>query len=112
MSTSPNRSPVESDTDADVITSLVDKEVYMQNGVFFGNIDDVKIDFDKKAITHLVFNRGSVNPDAFRLQSGKDGVILPYRWVRCAGDVILINEVATRDDHVRASMHSGTPADD
>ncbi|WP_227354315.1 PRC-barrel domain-containing protein [Haladaptatus salinisoli] len=77
------------------ITTLVGREVYSNNGVFVGEVDDVRLDLDATAVTGLAL--GGLNDELFssRIEPGR-GAIIPYRWVRAVGDVILINDVVER----------------
>ena len=77
------------------ITTLVGREVYSNNGVFVGEVEDVRLDLDREAVTGLAL--AQLNDDLFRgrIEPGR-GVMLPYRWVRSVGDVILVNDVIER----------------
>jgi sporulation protein YlmC with PRC-barrel domain len=77
------------------ITTLVGREVYSNNGVFVGEVEDVRLDLDQEVVTGLAL--AELNTELFRgrIEPGK-GVIIPYRWVRAVGDVILINDVIER----------------
>ena len=77
------------------ITALVGREVYSNNGVFVGEVEDLRLDLDREAVTGLAL--GELNQELFggRIEHGK-GVMIPYRWVRAVGDVILINDVVER----------------
>ncbi|QLG26885.1 PRC-barrel domain-containing protein [Halorarum halophilum] len=86
------------------ITTLVGREVYSNNGVFVGEVEDVRLDLDTQVVTGLALTE--LNGELFsgRIEPGK-GVMLPYRWVRAVGDVILINDVIERlkdDEHEEA----------
>ena len=77
------------------ITSLVGREVYSNNGVFVGEVEDIRLDLDSEVVTGLAL--GEVNRDLFDARvSGSKGVIIPYRWVRAVGDVVLVNDVVER----------------
>jgi sporulation protein YlmC with PRC-barrel domain len=77
------------------ITSLVGREVYSNNGVFVGEIEDVKLDLDTQQVTGLAV--GEVNRELFGDHVGAgQGVMVPYRWVRAVGDVVLINDTVER----------------
>jgi len=77
------------------ITSLVGREVYSNNGVFVGQVEDLQLDLDTQTVTGLAL--GSLNRDLFRGRAaGANGVIIPYRWVRSVGDVILVNDIIER----------------
>ena len=77
------------------ITTLVGREVYSNNGVFVGEVEDVRLDLDQEVVTGLAL--GALNDELFsgRIERGM-GVLLPYRWVRAVGDVILVNDVIER----------------
>jgi sporulation protein YlmC with PRC-barrel domain len=77
------------------ITTLVGREVYSNNGVFVGEVEDVRLDLDREAVTGLAL--AELNGELFdgHIAAGK-GVMVPYRWVRAVGDVILINDVVER----------------
>lgn len=77
------------------ITTLVGREVYSNNGVFVGEVEDVRLDLSQQSVTGLALGELSQELFAGRIESGK-GVMLPYRWVRAVGDVILINDVVER----------------
>ena len=77
------------------ITTLVGREVYSNNGVFVGEVEDVRLDLDAEGVTGLALTE--LNDELFsgRIEPGK-GVMVPYRWVRAVGDVILVNDVVER----------------
>ncbi|ESP90209.1 PRC-barrel domain-containing protein [Candidatus Halobonum tyrrellensis] len=77
------------------ITSLVGREVYSNNGVFVGEVEDVRLDLDAETVTGLALSELNDELFAGRVSRGQ-GVMLPYRWVRAVGDVILINDVIER----------------
>jgi sporulation protein YlmC with PRC-barrel domain len=77
------------------ITTLVGREVYTKNGVFVGEVEDLRLDLDVQQVTGLALHE--LNGELF----GPDvdaarGVILPYRWVQAVGDVVIINDVVER----------------
>jgi sporulation protein YlmC with PRC-barrel domain len=77
------------------ITSLVGREVYSNNGVFVGEIEDVRIDMNSQQVTGLAL--GETNGELFGGHVGAGrGVMIPYRWVRAVGDVVLINDIVER----------------
>ena len=77
------------------ITSLVGREVYSNNGVFVGVVEDVRLDLDSRSVTGLAL--AELNHELFAGRvDGNTGVIVPYRWVRAVGDVVLINDVIER----------------
>jgi sporulation protein YlmC with PRC-barrel domain len=77
------------------ITTLVGREVYSSNGVFVGEVDDLELNLDEQVVTGLALTQ--VNSELFAEAAGSArGVIVPYRWVRAVGDVVLVNEVVER----------------
>ncbi|WP_336022010.1 PRC-barrel domain-containing protein [Halobellus salinisoli] len=79
------------------ITTLVGREVYSNEGVFVGEVADLRVDLtERQAVTGLALTQ--LNDELFSdIVGGKRGVILPYRWVRSVGDVILVNDVTLHD---------------
>jgi sporulation protein YlmC with PRC-barrel domain len=77
------------------ITTLVGREVYSNNGVFVGEVEDVRLDLGQESVTGLALGELSQELFAGRIEAGK-GVMIPYRWVRAVGDVVLINDVVER----------------
>lgn len=77
------------------ITSLVGREVYSNNGVFIGEVQDLRLNLDAEAVTGLALT--DVNPDIFEgvVKRGQ-GVLIPYRWVRAIGDVVIIADTVER----------------
>jgi sporulation protein YlmC with PRC-barrel domain len=83
------------DSEADEITSLVGREVYSNNGVFVGEVEDIQLNLDAEMVSGLALSE--LNPDLFTNElTGEKGVIVPYRWVRAVGDVVLVNDVVER----------------
>jgi len=76
------------------ITTLVGREVYSNNGVFVGEVEDIQLNLDGEVVTALALT--DTNPELFEDIAGARGVLVPYRWVRAVGDVILINDIVER----------------
>jgi len=77
------------------ITSLVGREVYSNNGVFVGEIEDLRLNVGGQSVTGLALGR--LNSELFADEArGSQGIIVPYRWVRAVGDIVLINDVVER----------------
>jgi len=82
---------MESQSAPQEITSLVGREVYSNNGVFVGEVEDLRLDMDSERVTGLAL--GQINRDLFESRvDGSQGVMIPYRWVRAVGDVVLVND--------------------
>jgi sporulation protein YlmC with PRC-barrel domain len=77
------------------ITTLVGREVYSNNGVFVGEVEDIRLDLDREAVTGLALHQ--LNGELFdaEVQSSR-GVIIPYRWVQAVGDVVIVNDIVER----------------
>ena len=74
------------------ITTLVGREVYSNNGVYVGEVEDIRLDVDGRQVTGLALTE--TNDELFEeLTAGARGILLPYRWVRAVGDVVLVNEL-------------------
>ncbi|WP_132060204.1 PRC-barrel domain-containing protein [Halorussus amylolyticus] len=77
------------------ITTLVGREVYSNNGVFVGEVEDVRLNVSGCVVSGLAL--GELNHELFsNVIAGENGVIIPYRWVRAVGDVVLINDIIER----------------
>jgi sporulation protein YlmC with PRC-barrel domain len=77
------------------ITTLVGREVYTNNGVFLGEVEDLRLNLDAQQVTGLALHE--LNRELFAEESANArGVIIPYRWVQSVGDVIIVNDLAER----------------
>ncbi|MDZ7730712.1 MAG: PRC-barrel domain-containing protein [Natrialbaceae archaeon] len=77
------------------ITELVDRPVYTNNGIEVGHVEDLQLDIDAQAVTGLAVT--SLNDDLFDDEVRKArGVIIPYRWIRSVGDIILVSDIIER----------------
>jgi sporulation protein YlmC with PRC-barrel domain len=83
------------DAPAQEITALVGREVYSNNGVFVGEVEDVRLDLDGVQVTGIALHR--INSELFGDRAtGNRGVIVPYDWVQAVGDVVLVSDVIER----------------
>ncbi|MFB6137941.1 MAG: PRC-barrel domain-containing protein [Halobacteriaceae archaeon] len=87
------------------ITSLVGREVYSSNGLFVGEVEDIRLTLDEDVVTGLALTQ--LNSELLGdVAAGGDGIVIPYRWVRAVGDVVLVNDlverVAAEDDEKEA----------
>lgn len=86
---------MESESVPQEITTLVGREVYSNNGVFVGEVEDIRLDVEQELVTGLAL--GEVNQELFETRVGRgEGVIIPYRWVRAVGDIVLVNDIVER----------------
>lgn len=77
------------------ITTLVGREVYSNNGVFIGEVEDIRLDLDRQEVTGLALHQ--INTELFddEVRTAR-GAIIPYRWVQAVGDVIIVNDIVER----------------
>ena len=77
------------------ITTLVGREVYTNNGVFLGEVEDLRLNLDAESVTGLALHQ--LNRELFASEAASSrGVIVPYRWVQAVGDVIIVNDLVER----------------
>jgi sporulation protein YlmC with PRC-barrel domain len=77
------------------ITTLVGREVYSKNGVFLGEVEDIRLDLDAQEVTGLALH--NLNTELFGAETANArGVIVPYRWVQAVGDVVIVNDIVER----------------
>ncbi len=77
------------------ITTLVGREVYSKNGVFVGEVEDIRLDLDRQTVTGLALHQ--LNNELFSSEArSARGVIVPYRWVQAVGDVVIVNDIIER----------------
>jgi sporulation protein YlmC with PRC-barrel domain len=77
------------------ITTLVGREVYTKNGVYVGEVEDLRLDLDSENVTGLALHQ--LNTELFGPDAGSArGVIIPYRWVQAVGDVVVVNDIVER----------------
>ncbi len=74
------------------ITSLFGLNVYTNSGTYVGKISDIVLDTNERKVRGIAISE--VNRDLFDVQ-GK-GVIIPYRWVITAADIVLIRDIFSR----------------
>ena len=70
------------------ITSLFDLNVYTDKGKYVGKVQDVQLEANERKISGLAL--GNINKDLFDVETR--GVIIPYRWVLAAGDIVIIRQ--------------------
>lgn len=88
------------------ITILVGREVYSHNGVYVGEVEDVRLDIDNERVTGLAVTE--LNEQLLEeVADGARGVLVPYRWVMAVGDVIVVNELVERLGPTGEGEHEG-----
>jgi sporulation protein YlmC with PRC-barrel domain len=74
------------------ITSLFGLSIYTSSGVYVGKLQDLVLDVEERKVTGIAIS--DINRELFDLSS--KGVIIPYRWVMTAADIIIIRDVMQR----------------
>lgn len=83
------------DQTAQELTSLIGREVYSNNGVYVGAVEDLRLNLEAEAVTGIALT--DVNGDIFEEVVGRrQGVLVPYRWVRSVGDIVIITDTVER----------------
>lgn len=79
------------------VSSLFDLNVYTNQGIYLGKINDVVLEVDEKMNEKKAVGLGitNLNPDMFDTVT-RSGVIIPFRWVMAVGDVVLIRHLVNR----------------
>ncbi|QGN06828.1 photosystem reaction center subunit H [Halorhabdus sp. CBA1104] len=86
---------IDRDASPQEITSLVGREVYSNNGVYVGEVEDLRLNLDAEGVTGLALHQ--LNTELFDAETASArGVIVPYRWVQAVGDIVLINDIVER----------------
>lgn len=86
---------IDRETPPSEITTLVGREVYSNNGVFVGEVEDLRLDLDTESVTGLALHQ--LNHELFNQDVRTSrGIIVPYRWVQAVGDVIIVNDIVER----------------
>ena len=67
------------------VSEIIGLQVYTKQGTFLGNVNNVIIDVDTQKIDGVFLN--GTNP---LLVEGGRSVSVPYRWIQCIGDIILL----------------------
>jgi sporulation protein YlmC with PRC-barrel domain len=67
------------------ISELIGLQVYTNNGIFLGNVNNLIVDVDNSKIDGLFI--GETNP---LLVEESRPVSVPYRWIQCIGDVVIL----------------------
>ncbi len=74
------------------LTSLFGLNIYTNNGVYVGKLQDLVIDVEEQKVTGLAVS--DINRELFDIRSR--GIIIPYRWVITAADIIIVRDVIQR----------------
>ena len=72
------------------VTNLVGLDIFSDRGYRLGTVNDVIVDFDAQTIYGLYVERTNDG-----LVEDGVSVLVPYRWVRAVGDVIILKRFPT-----------------
>ena len=67
------------------VSEIIGLQVYTQNGVFLGNVNNLVVDVDNGSVDGIFV--GETNP---LLVEGSRAVSVPYRWVQSVGDIVVL----------------------
>ncbi len=67
------------------ISEIIGLQVYTNQGVFLGNVNNLVVDVENGAVDGLFV--GETNP---LLVEGGRAVSVPYRWIQSVGDIVVL----------------------
>ncbi len=67
------------------ISEIIGLQVYTNNGVFLGNVNNLVVDVDNGSLDGIFV--GETNP---LLVEGSRAVSIPYRWIQSVGDIVIL----------------------
>jgi len=67
------------------ISEIIGLQVYTNNGVFLGNVNNLVVDVDNGSVDGIFV--GETNP---LLVEGSRAVSVPFRWVQSVGDIVIL----------------------
>jgi sporulation protein YlmC with PRC-barrel domain len=68
------------------VTDFMNLPVYINKGIYVGEVRDIQIDIEEKCIAKLILTDTNKNV----IEDGMD-VAIPYRWVSAVGDIIILS---------------------
>jgi sporulation protein YlmC with PRC-barrel domain len=88
------------------ITQLINLQVYTNHGVYLGVISNVVIDIANSRADGIYIENPNPN-----LVEESHSVTVPYRWIQCVGDVVILKhfpERVTLTEEERRALGLGT----
>ncbi len=67
------------------ISELIGLQVYTNNGIFLGNVNNLIVDVDNSKVDGIFVS--DTNP---LLVEDSRPISIPYRWIQCVGDVVIL----------------------
>lgn len=90
------------------ISEIIGLQVYTNQGVFLGNVNNLVVDVDRGAVDGIFV--GETNP---LLVEGSRAVSVPYRWIQSVGDIVILRyfpkRVALKKAVAPAPVVAATP---
>jgi sporulation protein YlmC with PRC-barrel domain len=86
------------------VSELIGLQVYTNNGVFLGNVNNLVVDVDNGLVEGVFV--GETNP---LLVEGSKAVSVPYRWVQSVGDIVILRYFPKRVSLKKSSSSAKTP---
>ncbi len=87
------------------ISEIIGLQVYTQNGVFLGNVNNLVVDVDNGSVDGIFV--GETNP---LLVEGSRAVSVPYRWVQSVGDIVVLRYFPKRVSLKHGAVPVAPPA--
>ena len=82
------------------ISEIMGLQVYTHDGIFLGNVNNLVVDVDGSKVDGIFI--GETNP---LLVEDSRAVSVPFRWIQCIGDVIILKYFPKR-----VSIKKGVPS--
>ncbi len=86
------------------VSELIGLQVYTNNGVFLGNVNNLVVDVDNGLVEGVFV--GETNP---LLVEGSKAVSVPYRWVQSVGDIVILRYFPKRVSLKKSPSSAKTP---
>lgn len=88
MSTAKNKHFSNEHARPDTVTDIIGLDVYTKNGVYIGEVDDIRLDFNQTKSTGVALK--DINPELLKVvDNSRDGVVIPYTWVDSIHDIVI-----------------------
>lgn len=81
----------------DTVTDIIGLDVYSKNGVYIGEVEDIRLNFSQECSTGVALK--DVNPEIEKVaKNSKNGVVIPYNWLESVHDIIITIDIIQRLD--------------
>lgn len=87
------------------ISEIIGLQVYTNNGVFLGNVNNLVVDVDNGKVDGVFV--GETNP---LLVEGSRAVSVPFRWVQSVGDIVILRYFPRRVTRKKGVLAEPAPA--